>query len=167
MSKEETEGMVDPKEYSEKEQKQPDSNYKLWKLLEEIRDAIKSNTTAMNNLCTAAFMNRNSNVTFSNVPEQPQRPMPEKTEPHPLISQKAEPLPERNTKTENPIEKVQTLFEQSIVDLLDFTMEGDKIKIKPRQFLGSDNFAKIAATVRQAGGEYVSAGKGSHFKVPI
>lgn len=165
MSKEETEGMVDPKEYSEKEQKQPDSNYRLWKLLEEIRDAIKANTTAMNNLCSAAFMNR-TNVSFSNVPEQPERPLPEKPEPHPLIPQKqAEPLPKKST--DDPIVKVQAMFEASIANLLDFKIDGSAIIVKPRQFLGSDNFAKIAATIRQAGGEYVSAGKGSHFKVPV
>jgi len=38
--------------------------------------------------------------------------------------------------------------------------------IKPRQFLGSENFAKIASTVRGIGGEYISAGKESHFRVP-
>jgi hypothetical protein len=42
----------------------------------------------------------------------------------------------------------------------------DYIMIKPRQFLGSDNFSKIASVVRGAGGDYVSAGKASHFRVP-
>jgi predicted glycosyltransferase involved in capsule biosynthesis len=38
--------------------------------------------------------------------------------------------------------------------------------IKVKQFLGSDNFSKIASIIRSLGGEYVSQGKASHFKVP-
>jgi len=37
--------------------------------------------------------------------------------------------------------------------------------VKPRRFLGSDNFAQIASIVRELGGEYVSAGRNSHFKI--
>lgn len=37
--------------------------------------------------------------------------------------------------------------------------------IKAKMFLGSDNFAKIAAIVRGLGGQYVSQGKQSHFEV--
>lgn len=39
--------------------------------------------------------------------------------------------------------------------------------VRTKKFLGSDNFSKIASIVRQElGGEYVSQGKASHFKVP-
>ena len=34
------------------------------------------------------------------------------------------------------------------------------------QFLGSEDFAKIASKIRNAGGEYVSTGKQSHFRMP-
>ena len=38
--------------------------------------------------------------------------------------------------------------------------------IKAKQFLGSDNFAKIAGIVRNTlGGQYVSQGKNSHFEI--
>ena len=48
-----------------------------------------------------------------------------------------------------------------------FFEEADKyVIIKPRQYLGSENFAKIASIVRSEGGEYISAGKESHFRVP-
>lgn len=40
------------------------------------------------------------------------------------------------------------------------------VMVKPAQFLGSDNFSKIASTVRAIGGAYVSAGKNSHFEIP-
>jgi len=50
--------------------------------------------------------------------------------------------------------------------LLSFEEKEDYVIIKPRQFLGSENFSKIASAVRQMGGDYVSAGKASHFRVP-
>lgn len=64
------------------------------------------------------------------------------------------------------LEDVKTMFSDELESLLSFEEKDDYIMIKPRQFLGSDNFSKIASAVRQAGGEYVSAGKGSHFRVP-
>jgi len=50
--------------------------------------------------------------------------------------------------------------------MLIFEESGKFIIVKPRRFLGSDNFAKIASIVRNLGGEYISAGRNSHFKVP-
>jgi hypothetical protein len=37
--------------------------------------------------------------------------------------------------------------------------------VRPKQFLGAENFAKIASTIRAIGGQYVSAGKNSHFEI--
>ena len=64
------------------------------------------------------------------------------------------------------IEDIKMMLPEDLENLLSFEEKDDYIIIKPRQFLGSDNFAKIASAVRGAGGEYVSAGKASHFKVP-
>jgi len=64
------------------------------------------------------------------------------------------------------IEDVRVLFPSDLEEMLTFEESGNYIVIKPRRFLGSDNFAKIASIVRGAGGEYISAGKQSHFKVP-
>lgn len=64
------------------------------------------------------------------------------------------------------IEDIKVLFPESLEGMLNFEEVKDFIVIKPRQFLGSENFAKIAAIVRDAGGEYVSAGKESHFRIP-
>lgn len=63
------------------------------------------------------------------------------------------------------ISAVMNLFPSDLESKLKFSKEGDKIKVAPRQYLGSENFAKIASIVREAGGEYVSAGKDSHFLV--
>jgi hypothetical protein len=64
------------------------------------------------------------------------------------------------------IEDIRMMFPEDLENLLSFEEKEDYIVIKPRQFLGSENFAKIASTVRGMGGEYISAGKASHFRVP-
>jgi hypothetical protein len=66
----------------------------------------------------------------------------------------------------SPVDKVKILFPQELETMLTFTLTNDYVVIKPRQFLGSENFAKIASIVREASGEYISAGKESHFRIP-
>lgn len=63
------------------------------------------------------------------------------------------------------VEDVKTLFPSDLEEMLSFEEVGDYIVVRPRRFLGGDNFAKIASIVRQVGGEYVSLGKKSHFKI--
>jgi hypothetical protein len=63
------------------------------------------------------------------------------------------------------IEDIRMAFPEDLENLLSFEEKDEYIMIKPRQFLGSENFAKIASTVRGMGGEYISAGKDSHFRV--
>jgi hypothetical protein len=57
-------------------------------------------------------------------------------------------------------------FPEELEARLSFEEKGEYIIIKPKQFLGSDNFAKIAAASRGMGGEYISLGKDSHFRIP-
>jgi hypothetical protein len=64
------------------------------------------------------------------------------------------------------VEDVRVAFPEDLETLLSFQEKDDYIMVKPRQFLGSENFAKIASAVRGMGGEYISAGKDSHFRVP-
>lgn len=64
------------------------------------------------------------------------------------------------------IEDVRMMFKEDLEAMLIFEDKGSFIKITPRQYLGSENFAKIASTVREAGGEYISAGRDSHFRIP-
>jgi len=63
------------------------------------------------------------------------------------------------------VKDIRTLFPKELEDMLNFEETGKYIVIKPRQYLGSENFAKIASIVRGTGGEYISAGKESHFRV--
>jgi len=62
-------------------------------------------------------------------------------------------------------EDIRVLFPGDLEELLEFEETEEYIKIKPRGYLGSDKFAKIASIVRGAGGEYVSAGRESHFRI--
>jgi hypothetical protein len=64
------------------------------------------------------------------------------------------------------VDDVRVAFPEDLEALLSFQEKDDYVIVKPRQFLGSENFAKIASAVRGMGGEYISAGKDSHFRVP-
>lgn len=63
------------------------------------------------------------------------------------------------------MEHVRTLFPKDLEEMLEFEETENHIVIRPRGYLGSDNFAKIASIIRDAGGEYISAGKESHFRL--
>ena len=64
------------------------------------------------------------------------------------------------------VDDIQMSFPEELETRLEFEEKGEFIIIKPKMFLGSENFAKIASAVRGMGGEYISAGKESHFRVP-
>ena len=70
--------------------------------------------------------------------------------------------PVESNKSVNNIKKN---FPKDLEKLLDFKEEVQYVIIKPKQFLGSENFAKIASITRELGGEYISAGRDSHFRV--
>jgi hypothetical protein len=44
--------------------------------------------------------------------------------------------------------------------------KGPYIIIKTKQFLPTEIFARVIKNVEKHGGEYVSAGKNSHFRIP-
>jgi hypothetical protein len=67
---------------------------------------------------------------------------------------------------EKRIEDIRMMFPKELEAMLIFEDKGSFIRITPRQYLGPENFAKIASTVRETGGEYVSAGRDSHFRIP-
>ena len=69
-------------------------------------------------------------------------------------------------KQETSATDIKGLFPQELETMLTFTEEGQYAIIKPRKFLGSEAFSKIASIVRGANGEYISAGKESHFRIP-
>jgi len=64
------------------------------------------------------------------------------------------------------LETVRNSFSEDLRSLLGFQENEEYVIIKPQAFLGSENFARIAEIVKKFNGEYVSAGKGSYFRVP-
>ncbi|MCW4047293.1 MAG: hypothetical protein NWE99_07005 [Candidatus Bathyarchaeota archaeon] len=70
-----------------------------------------------------------------------------------------------NRERKKTVEDIRMAFPEDLEHLLSFEEKGEYIIIKPKQFLGSENFAKIASAVRGMGGEYISAGRDSHFRV--
>jgi hypothetical protein len=79
---------------------------------------------------------------------------------------KKEKEPETAEAKPSIIEVVKAKFPADLAQLLSFQVEGAWIIAKPNQFLGSENFARIAAITRELGGEYISEGKQSHFRIP-
>jgi len=78
----------------------------------------------------------------------------------------APPPATRESSKQRSLDDIRMSFPEELEARLSFDEKGDYIIIKPKQFLGSENFAKIASAVRGMGGEYISAGKDSHFRVP-
>jgi hypothetical protein len=74
--------------------------------------------------------------------------------------------PQPTKKMETTVEEVKKKFPENLQGLLKFMDSTDFVIIEPRQFLGAKNFAEIARIVREAGGDYVSAGEESHFRIP-
>ncbi len=72
----------------------------------------------------------------------------------------------REASKQRSLDDIRMSFPEELETRLSFDEKGEYIIIKPKQFLGSENFAKIASAVRGMGGEYISAGKDSHFRVP-
>lgn len=96
-------------------------------------------------------------------PTPVQAPIPA---PKPLVPVPAGPTPAVSVTQGRTVSDVRKLFPKELEDMLVFEDKGEYIEIKPRRYLGSENFAKIASLVRSADGKYESAGKESHFRVP-
>lgn len=98
-----------------------------------------------------------------------QAPIPQPKEPPakaPAEQPKTEPPVEPPVKTHEYVELVQQHFPEDLESMLSFELRSGYVIIKPIQFLGAETFAKIASIVRGIGGEYISAGKDTHFRVP-
>ena len=66
---------------------------------------------------------------------------------------------------ERTLESVVQAFPKDLAELLYFEDAGDHILVKARKYLGSDVFRQVMDVVKRFGGEYVSAGRDSHFRI--
>ncbi len=78
----------------------------------------------------------------------------------------ASPAQPARTARMRSLAEFRLIFPKELEDMLSFEEQGEYIIVKPHGFLGSENFAKIASLIRSAGGEYISAGRDSHFRIP-
>jgi len=124
-------------------------------LLREMRDLIKEKNTFLADI----------NTTLQGIEHQLCRMADGKT---PVSAPAPAPAPKAPTQA-HPIDttkEIRNLFPSDLETMLTFENPSvDLYVIRTKGFLGSENFAKIASIVRNAGGEYVSAGKDSHFRV--
>lgn len=82
------------------------------------------------------------------------------------VASSTPPISTQGASKQRSPDDIRMSFPEELETRLSFEEKGEFIIIKPKQFLGSENFAKIASAVRGMGGEYISAGKESHFRVP-
>jgi len=72
-------------------------------------------------------------------------------------------LPEQTLRIKEILTALEPVKDLIIIDTESSTMF---VMVKPAQFLGPENFAQLAKIIREIGGQYVSAGKNTHFEVP-
>jgi DNA-directed RNA polymerase subunit RPC12/RpoP len=77
-------------------------------------------------------------------------------------------LIEQPTQPKNPIEEIQKLFPNDLLDVLSFEEMGKFVNVKfPFGYFNKEQFTKVCLILRDAGGMYISAGTNSYFRVPI
>lgn len=88
--------------------------------------------------------------------------------PKPVAPSAPAPVAQPSAPVDTRLAEVQEKL-KDYINLLNIDTDSDTmfIILRPKQFLGGQNFAGIAGIVqKELGGEYVSQGKGSHFRVP-
>jgi len=138
--------------------------YPLFQKLDKIIELLQEKENGITHqLCRVADAIENK------TPRVVESIAPLKTQVSPEVA-KTIPPPPRQAPAPQPtgkqVEDIRMMFTQDLEGLLIFEDKGDYIRIAPRQYLGSDNFAKIASIIRETGGQYVSDKKNSHFRIP-
>ncbi len=63
------------------------------------------------------------------------------------------------------VESVANAFPQELKNQLYFEDSGEYVVVRSRKYMGQEDFKRIAGIVKRLGGEYISAGKESHFRI--
>ena len=126
--------------------------------LTKVSEELRSVSASLKSLAVGQITQPPTVHVVTSTPKAPVTPAPK-----PSQTPAASPVETPKTRS---IEDVRMSFPEELETRLGFEEKGDYIIIKPKQFLGSENFAKIASAIRGMGGEYISAGKDSHFRVP-
>jgi hypothetical protein len=127
----------------------------LLAVLKDISEDLKKTSDSLKSLAVSQITTKPSAPVVS--------PRPSAPSPTPRTAATAS-APSPALKSQG-VEDIRMIFPEELDNMLAFEDKGEYVMIKPKQFLGSENFAKIASTVRGIGGEYISAGRDSHFRV--
>jgi hypothetical protein len=120
--------------------------------LNKISDELRSVSASLKSLAVGQITSQTIAKTYTPAPTS--------------LSSPAERSLSAPSSKQRSLDDIRMSFPEELEARLSFEEKGDYIIVKPKQFLGSENFAKIASAVRGMGGEYISAGKDSHFRVP-
>lgn len=135
-------------------------NITISKMQEELRSVSASlKSLAISQITQPPTVTVTKPPTTAPSTAKPTIPSAPKTTPQPIT-------PQADIGKTRSLDDIRMSFPEDLEARLSFEEKGDYIIIKPKQFLGSENFAKIAAASRGMGGEYISAGKDSHFRIP-
>ncbi len=124
----------------------------LLSVLKDVSEDLKTVSASIKSLAV-------QQITTKSTASTPAKPTASPTSTAPAASPPASALKSQT------VEDIRMMFPEELDNMLSFEDKGEYVMIKPKQFLGSENFAKIASTVRGIGGEYISAGRDSHFRV--
>jgi hypothetical protein len=128
----------------------------LLSVLKDVSEDLKTISASVKSLAVAQITTKPASATL-----KPSASAPAPRPTNPAAPASTAPVA---AKSQN-LEDIRMMFPEDLDTMLAFEDKGDYVMIKPKQFLGSENFAKIASTVRGIGGEYISAGRDSHFRV--
>jgi hypothetical protein len=141
-------------------------NASIAKMQEELKSVSASmKSLAVGQITQPPTVHVTSSVSKPVAPSPAPKPTVTVSAPKPAAAPAAPSAASEGSKTRS-LNDVKMSFPEDLEARLSFEEKGEFIVIKPKSFLGSDNFAKIALTIRGMGGEYISAGKDSHFRVP-
>lgn len=129
-------------------------HFKAKQLIKQIQEALLELNAIVSQPPTEQNIPANMKAATKDQFNQPQTQQP----PQPQSPQAS--LPALRT-----VEDVRMLFSEELDAMLSFEEKPDYVVVKPKQFLGSNYFAEVAGIVRAAKGEYISAGRDSHFRV--
>jgi hypothetical protein len=100
------------------------------------------------------------------ISEKNKKPTPHLEQPLPLPQTSTPKTQQLTNKNTDPITTLRANFTEEIDQKLNYKQQNSSILIHPKNFLGSEIFAEISTIVRRLRGEYISAGRDSHWRIP-
>ena len=120
------------------------------------------------------FTDTKSVTNISQTPKIERPTAPEKTQAKPEEKKESTPtsallsVPEQQTVSTDKIVKLKEKLGPELADMLEYDVSSSSnfIVVKPKKFLGTENFKIVCAKVKELGGDYIPAGKDSRWQLP-